>query len=173
VPPLPLSGASARGFVRHLRHRRGPGTGGLRHCLPRRDGGDQAPGGAEEALAAGLINIDVWDLSWHLFKLARKDDCPCCVERRFPFLEVAASSHTTSLCGRSAVQVTPARAGSLDLEQLAARLRPVGEVTLNPFLLKLRVDGYLLTIFRDARAIVQGTTDETVARNLYARYVGV
>jgi molybdopterin-synthase adenylyltransferase len=129
--------------------------------------------GAEDALADALINVDVWDLSWHRFKIQRRDDCPCCGERKFPYLEVAASSHATSLCGRNAFQITLTRRAKLDLKALAERLRPLGEVTLNPFLLKFEVDGHLLTVFPDARAIIQGTDDEAVARSLYSRYVGL
>jgi len=128
--------------------------------------------GAVDALAAGLIHLDVWELSWHLFRMERKADCPCCVQREFPFLQVAAASHATSLCGRNAVQITPTRPARLDLGRLAERLRSTGEVTANAFLLKLKVEPYLLTIFPDARAIIQGTTEESVARSLYARYVG-
>lgn len=129
--------------------------------------------GADEALADGLIHLDVWDLSWHCFRMERKDDCLCCVQRRFPYLEAAAVSHATSLCGRNAIQITVTRAVKLDLAALAERLRPAGEVRLNPFLLKLQAGDYQLTIFPDARAIIQGTSDEAVARSLYARYVGV
>lgn len=129
--------------------------------------------GAEDALADALLNLDVWDLSWHRFKIQRRDDCPCCAERRFPYLEVAAASHATSLCGRSAIQITLTHPATLDLPALAERLRPLGEVSVNRFLLKLKVDDYLLTVFPDARAIIQGTTDETVARSLYSRYVGL
>lgn len=129
--------------------------------------------GAEEAAAQGLIQLDVWDLQWRQLRLARKEDCPCCVERQFPYLQVAAGSHAASLCGRNAVQITPARPGKLDLERLADHLRSVGEVSVNRFLLKLRVGEHLLTIFPDARAIIQGTTDEGVARSLYSRYVGM
>lgn len=128
--------------------------------------------GAEDALANGLIQLDVWDVTWHHLKLGRQADCPCCVERRFEFLEAAASTHATSLCGRNAIQIVPTRPGKLALPDVAERLRPLGEVTVNPFLLKFRTGEYLLTIFPDARAVIQGTVDETVARSLYARYVG-
>jgi adenylyltransferase/sulfurtransferase len=129
--------------------------------------------GAREALAAGLLHVDVWDLSWHVFKMARKSDCPCCVGREFPYLEVAAASHALSLCGRNAVQITVTRPVQLDLPALAERLRGVGEVSVNPFLLKLQAGEHRLTLFPDARAIVEGTTDGAVARSLYARFVGV
>jgi molybdopterin-synthase adenylyltransferase len=133
--------------------------------------------GAEEALAEGLLQTDVWDLTFRQLRLARKADCPCCALREFPFLQVAAASHAATLCGRNAVQIAPTRPGRLDLAALAERLRGVGEVSVNRFLLKLRLQPpageYLLTVFPDARAIIQGTTDEAVARSLYSRYVGM
>ena len=61
---------------------------------------------------------------------------------------------------------------TLDLAALAERLRPAGEVATNDFLLRLRVDGYEVTVFPDARAIIKGTDDPAVARTIYARYVG-
>jgi adenylyltransferase/sulfurtransferase len=48
----------------------------------------------------------------------------------------------------------------------------VGAVTRNPFLLRLAVDGYQLTVFPDGRTIVSGTDDPAVARSLQAKYVG-
>jgi adenylyltransferase/sulfurtransferase len=72
------------------------------------------------------------------------------------------------------VQVRPAQkvASALDLGALAERLRPAGEVASNDFLLRLRVDGYEVTVFPDARAIIKGTDDQAIARSLYARYIG-
>lgn len=129
--------------------------------------------GAEEALAEGLLHVDTWDLSWHVFRMERKPDCPCCGRREFPYLQAAATSHATSLCGRNAIQISLTRETRLDLERLAERLQPVGRVQANRFFVRLEVEPYLLTIFPDGRAIIQGTTDETVARSLYARYVGM
>lgn len=121
----------------------------------------------------GLIHVDVWELTWHRLRVERKADCPCCGRREFPFLEAQRGSHASSLCGRNAIQITPSQAVRLDLPALAGRLKPLGPVTVNPFLLKLQLEAHLLTIFPDGRAVIQGTTDETVARSLYARYVGV
>jgi adenylyltransferase/sulfurtransferase len=128
--------------------------------------------GAHEAVLSELLHVDVWELTWHRFRIPRKDDCPCCVRREFPFLEPASGTYATSLCGRNAVQINLSRPTKLDLPQLAARLRPLGEVSVNPFLLKAQVGDHLLTVFGDGRAIIQGTTDEPLARSLYARYIG-
>jgi len=66
----------------------------------------------------------------------------------------------------------PSAPTDLDLELLASRLSAVGKVTRNAYMLRLSVDGYELTVFPDARTIVGGTSDETVARTLHAKYVG-
>jgi adenylyltransferase/sulfurtransferase len=51
-------------------------------------------------------------------------------------------------------------------------LGTLGKVSHSQFMLRLAVDGHEMVIFPDGRAIVKGTTDETVARSLYAKYVG-
>jgi adenylyltransferase/sulfurtransferase len=61
---------------------------------------------------------------------------------------------------------------TVSLEDLSARLAGVGRVERNAFLLRLAVDGYVLTVFPDGRTIVGGTNDIATARTLHARYVG-
>ena len=75
------------------------------------------------------------------------------------------------LCGRNAVQLTPAGPG-VSLEELARRLAGLGPLVQNQFLVRLKVDAYELTVFADGRAIIGGTSDPAVARSLYAKYVG-
>jgi adenylyltransferase/sulfurtransferase len=79
-----------------------------------------------------------------------------------------------SLCGRDAVQIRVPGAQQLRLADVAERLRAVSEVSAaNNYLVRFKVDGYEITLFADARAIVKGTSEETVARSLYSKYVGV
>ena len=70
------------------------------------------------------------------------------------------------------MQVSPGRSVALDLGELADRLEGVGTVTTTKFLLRLGLEAHELTVFPDGRAIVKGTDDLSVARSLYARYVG-
>ena len=79
---------------------------------------------------------------------------------------------TTTLCGRNAVQIARSGRGAIDFAVLAERLKSAGEVTFNDFLLRFRVDGYDITVFRDARSIIRGTADPAVARGLYSQYIG-
>ncbi len=121
----------------------------------------------------GLIHVDLWENSFESFQVGPpRPDCPACGLRHFEFLDAAASTRTTSLCGRDAVQVSVHGAPRIDLPRLAERLAAVGKVMVNPFLLRAEIDGYEITIFADARAIIKGTTDEERAKALYARYIG-
>ena len=118
-----------------------------------------------------ITTVDVW--SGEIRQLAQPgpdERCPACGRREFPYLNSERRS-PVSLCGRNAVQLHE-RNRPLDLEDLAARLAPLGLVRANEFALRFETPPYLLTVFPDGRAIVKGTTDIGVARSLYARYVG-
>jgi adenylyltransferase/sulfurtransferase len=129
--------------------------------------------GKRDALHGALMQFDVWRNEWRRIKLgAPASDCTSCALGRYEALDAQTAEIATVMCGRDAVQVSPLHAGHVDLDDLAQRLRPAGEVKVNPYLVRLRTGDYELTIFADARAIVRGTDDVTTARSLYARYVG-
>ncbi len=129
--------------------------------------------GDREHLGHGLATFDLWSNDYLLATgFPRQSDCPCCVQRRFDYLEARATSQTTTLCGRNAVQVSPGRPLRLDLAEIGRRLATAGDVTTSPYLVRLAIDAHELTVFADGRAIVKGTSDLGVARSLYARYVG-
>ena len=134
--------------------------------------------GRKDLVAPQLTIIDVWDgtlRQMNLEKLREKSQCPACVQGRRDWLHGGNASQSVVLCGRNSVQISPAFAANLSLEEMAAKLASSGSVTRNPFLLRLKLTDpeYEITVFRDGRAIIQGTDDITVARTLYARYVGV
>ena len=55
---------------------------------------------------------------------------------------------------------------------LKSRLKALGEVTDNGYFLSFKVDAYELIIFPEGRTMIKGTTDESIARTLFAKYVG-
>jgi adenylyltransferase/sulfurtransferase len=131
--------------------------------------------GHKEAINRDLIYIDVWENIQKRIKIARLHgtvDCPCCKHRRFEWLEGEQGTHTTSLCGRNAVQVAHRVAGKLNFEEMARHLEALGEVSYNRFMLKFDAEGHQFTVFPDGRAIIKGTSDVDKARTLYAKYVG-
>ncbi|HKD35826.1 MAG TPA: ThiF family adenylyltransferase, partial [Pirellulales bacterium] len=129
--------------------------------------------GNRAAVSRSLTVIDLWENRIRQLGLEqlRERGCPTCREGDYPWLSGKSGSQTAILCGRNAVQISPSGA-SLSLDALAEKLTGVGRITRNPYLLRLSVDDYLVTVFPDGRAIIGGTDDVSVARTVYAKYVG-
>ncbi len=130
-----------------------------------------------------LSIVDVWTGSFRSIDVSQLRDqanCPACKHGERLWLHGNQRSASTILCGRNAVQITPAEKLRLSLPELAARLESAGSVTSNPFLVRLTVspasteneNDIELTVFPDGRAIIRGTNDPSVARSLYSRYIG-
>ncbi len=120
----------------------------------------------------GLFYIDIWQRDFETFHLKRLPDCPACGKNSYDFLSGSNFSWTTVLCGRNAVQIAPSTEQHIVLEELEKRLKPLGKVSFNGFLLSFYTDAHEIVLFPNGRAIVRGTTDEAEARSLYARYIG-
>ncbi|GAB7388857.1 molybdopterin-synthase adenylyltransferase MoeB [Bacillaceae bacterium] len=132
--------------------------------------------GDEEHLNPNLEHFLIWQ-NEHTklnIKNARNPECPACGKREFYFLDPAnETNRETTLCGRNTVQIQPQAKGKLDLDELAARLQRIGPVEKNKFLLRFSPGDYTLVVFADGRVLVQGTDDISIARSVYAKYIGM
>ena len=129
--------------------------------------------GKRDELHSSLMQIDIWRNEWRKIRLAEPNpDCVACGGREFEFLDAEYQGFAAVLCGRNAVQVAPPRPVKLDIEDLAGRLCYTAAVTYNDYLVRFPIDVYEMTVFTDGRAIVKGTGDVSVARSLYAKYIG-
>ncbi|HXX46218.1 MAG TPA: ThiF family adenylyltransferase [Candidatus Acidoferrales bacterium] len=128
--------------------------------------------GKPEALHGRLVSCDVWSGKFQSIRVPRNPDCRACGRHEFSYLTGDAQPHIT-MCGRDSVQIHE-RNRRLDLGELGQRLAAISatEVRNNEFLLRCRIAPYEMTVFADGRAIIKGTKDPTVARSLYARYLG-
>lgn len=134
--------------------------------------------GQSDQVARMLTIVDVWDGTFRRMNVAdlrERSKCPACHQGERLWLSGKQGSQSTVLCGRNAVQVSPQEKASISLDELAAGMRESGEVEQNAFLLKLTLTNpdYQVTVFRDGRAIIKGTSDTGIARGIYARYVGL
>ena len=130
--------------------------------------------GNAAAVNPNLTVLDLWNNQLRTINMTKSHhaDCPTCGVRKFPWLAGEKGSAVTSLCGRNSVQISPTAGEAVDLAVLAARLGSLGQVTANPYLVRLAIGDYLLTVFADGRTIVGGTDDPAVARTVHAKYVG-
>ncbi len=130
--------------------------------------------GNSNKLHRSLMQFDVWQNDWRKIKLGKPNvDCKTCGQRNFEFLNAETNEFSAVLCGRNAVQISPPKQAQIDLQTLAEKLKSIGEVKQNEYLVRFISGNYELTIFRDARAIVRGTDNVSTARALYAKFIGV
>ena len=129
---------------------------------------------ATDRVTRGLLRYNVWEAGWTAVATGGpQPDCPVCARGDYEWLEGRRGGRAARLCGRRAVQLLPGGGSPPPrLEELAERLRPEWQVTVNEHLLRARRNDRTVSVFRDGRAIVDGTSDEAEARTLYARVVG-
>ena len=133
-----------------------------------------------DAINPTMQHLDLWENRFHQFDVGnayKGGHCRCCKQRRFDFLDGHAVSGTTTLCGRNAVQFRPKATNiAIPFEEIAERLRRHGSVKCNDFMLLAHIADqgkpYELSLFPDGRVIVKGTKKTSVAKSIYAKYVG-
>ncbi len=127
----------------------------------------------EEELHGSLMQFDVWRNEWRRISVGKPAaNCPTCARHEFDLLASENQEFAAVLCGRHAVQISPAQPGRVDLAELSRRLGSAGEVKGNDYLLRFRTGEFELTIFPDARSIIRGTDDLATARSLYSKFIG-
>ena len=131
--------------------------------------------GNRDKISRDLQIFDLWENQIRQVKLAQlreSGDCTTCQQKQFDWLTGKLGSQSAILCGRNAVQLSFSDETRIDLESLRDKLSGLGVVDSNPFLLRASIEQYEITVFPDGRAIIKGTEDEMVARNVYAKYIG-
>jgi adenylyltransferase/sulfurtransferase len=127
--------------------------------------------GQPGAMRRTLLSYDLWSSERSEISAAKpRKDCSVCGERNFTHLAGEGRPHIT-LCGRNSVQIHEHHR-PVDFAAMRDRLASHGNVRFNELLLRFERPPHTITLFADGRAIIQGTTDTTVARSLYARFIG-
>jgi len=125
---------------------------------------------------ASLLTLDVWANRFGSIGVAeRREDCTCCGDRQFDYLDHPKHEAMVALCGRDAVQIRPARDGKFNFDDAVNRLQAVGQVERTAYLARVQLQEpahISLTVFPDGRLVVRGTKDLGQARSIAARYVG-
>ncbi|MCK4443974.1 MAG: ThiF family adenylyltransferase [Thermoplasmata archaeon] len=119
-----------------------------------------------------LMVLDPWYNDQREVEVTRRDDCICCVKNEFDFLDARTRNVVVSLCGQDACSVTPSKDAQLSLDDMKKRLEKVGKTKAGIATLTLFVDGYEIVLFKDGRALIKGTDDESKAKSIYSQYIG-
>ena len=129
--------------------------------------------GAPDRLLSGLLRYDAWDGSFTTLATGGpRPGCAACDAADYAWLEGRRGSRAARLCGRNAIQILPRGEGRPSLRAVAERIAGEWEVAVSDHLLRARRGDLTVNLFRDGRAIVDGTADEAEARSILARVVG-
>ncbi|CAN5645005.1 molybdopterin-synthase adenylyltransferase MoeB [soil metagenome] len=130
--------------------------------------------GQPHLLRRTLLSFDLWSNEKSEISTGTpRPGCTVCGDRIFSHLAGEGRPHIT-LCGRNSVQIHE-RHRPVDLPAMRTRLAlqtDLHDLRANDLLLRFRRGDYTFTLFSDGRAVIQGTTDITLARSLYARFIG-
>jgi adenylyltransferase/sulfurtransferase len=127
--------------------------------------------GAHGQMRRTFLWMDAWTNERSSVDASRpRPDCEVCGKQEFRHLAGTAQPRIT-LCGRNSVQIHEHHR-PVDFAELEQKLKPHGAVQRNEMLLRFDRGKHRITVFRDGRAMVQGTTDISVARSLYSRFIG-
>jgi len=126
----------------------------------------------ENGQDSNLIIYDAWENSFDKIMVRKNDKCACCVDETYDYINAVDKEVITSLCGRNAIQITPADVKDLNLRELASKLEHLGSIKCADFIMLFKTEKHEISVFRDGRAIIKGTNDEKIARSIYARYIG-
>lgn len=125
-----------------------------------------------------LEQLDIWkheELQLNI-RDGRSEKCPACVGKQYDFLEEAIGNPVviTSLCGRDTVQIRPRQKRTVDLSNLAEKLKESGDVKGNAYVLRLSLaEGIQMVYFTDGRVLIHGTNDPVQAKIYYSHYAGL
>jgi molybdopterin-synthase adenylyltransferase len=121
-----------------------------------------------------LFSYDLWQNERSEINTATPNpDCTVCGQRIFSHLAGEGRPHIT-LCGRNSVQIHEHHR-PVDFAAMRDRLAPhsdIQQLRFNNLLLRFQRPPHTFTLFPDGRCLIQGTTDITLARSLYARFIG-
>jgi molybdopterin/thiamine biosynthesis adenylyltransferase len=121
-----------------------------------------------------LSSYDLWSNERSEISTAKPNPaCTVCGQRIFSHLAGEGRPHIT-LCGRNSVQIHEHHR-PVDFAAMRNRLLPhrdIQELRFNDLLLRFKRPPHTFTLFPDGRCLIQGTTDITLARSLYARFIG-
>ena len=110
--------------------------------------------------------------------LHRSNECPCCIGRRFEWLEGDRYPASVRLCGQNAVQI---ELGSplepQDFDQIERRIQGLGSVRRDARVCRIEIEhnseAVSFILFPRGRVLVRGAQDVEQGRSLCTRFLGL
>ncbi len=120
-----------------------------------------------------LVSLNPWDNEVNMLKLDKSDNCLCCGEGNYEFLNREKGDLVLSLCEKG-VQIIPGVSADIDLRTISARIAwDNNNYQISDYMLRGTFEGVTISLFSDGRAIIKGLGDEGAAESFYSRIIGL
>jgi molybdopterin-synthase adenylyltransferase len=126
-----------------------------------------------QSLRTKLFLFDLWNNQFQQWSVtrAKSSDCPTCgKEPSYPYLAKDNTNKIDVLCGRDTVLIRGEKPNSLSI--LAEKLKSIGPMKRNEFILSIEYESYRIVFFTDGRTLIHGTNSIDKAKSIYFQLVG-
>lgn len=124
-----------------------------------------------EKLIKGILYVNIWDNDFEFINPSKKSNCKACSYNEYEFLK-RREQGAVHLCGKNSVQINPGN-NKIYIDDVIRRLDAIGiKVKRNSFFVRFEVGDIIFTLFNDGRAIIKNVSDLSIAKSLYAKYIG-
>lgn len=119
-----------------------------------------------------IYYFDLSNLRFETFKFEKRENCPVCSNKEFPFLKGKEGFNVWGLCGGGTVQIRLEK--NIDIENLEKILKDFGECVLKPYFLRFKRDSFEIMFFKDGKIYLKGKdmTKER-AKGILKKYLGI
>ena len=93
-----------------------------------------------ESTNSNLLVYDTWNHSFDSIMVKKNEKCECCGNENYEFIDSDEQEIITSLCGRNAIQITPADPKELSLRSIGDKLEKLGTVKCSDFIMLFKND---------------------------------
>ncbi len=119
--------------------------------------------------------IYYFDLSKFEFKeleYEKRENCPVCSKKEFPFLKGKEGFNAHALCGGGTFQIKFQK--ELDIEKIEKNLKDFGECVLKPYFLRFKKNTFEIMFFKDGKIFIKGKDiTKEKAKFILKKYLGI
>lgn len=119
-----------------------------------------------------IFYFDLNNFNFKYFEFEKKENCPVCSKKVFPFLKGKEGFNAQALCGGGTLNFKIDK--NIDIEKLEKRLKDFGECILKPYFLRFRKDTFDIMFFKDGKIFIKGKDiNKEKAKLILKKYFGI
>ncbi len=119
-----------------------------------------------------IYYFDLNNFEFKYFEFEKKEDCPVCSKKVFPFLKGKEGFSAHALCGGGTFNFKIEK--EIDIERLEKKLRDFGECILKPYFLRFKKDTFDIMFFKDGKIFIKGKDiNKEKAKTVLKKYFGI